>query len=101
MDRPIRKLPCWMLFILWVSLCVVGVHYAADNSQHASMRPGAELPVSQGSSETFDEHLLETNFILPDEGNILSPLALVIQTLQDRAFTPQLFILSFLKPPKN
>jgi hypothetical protein len=101
MDKSIRKLPCWMILILWVSLCMVGVHYVADNSQHVRTPFDVGFPASQGSSETFDEHLLETNFVLPDDGNIQSPLALVIHTSQDRAFTPQLFVLSFLEPPKN
>jgi hypothetical protein len=90
-----------MILILWVSLCVVGLHFLADSNLHGSMALVAGFPASQCSSETFEEHLLETNFILPDAENILSPLALIIHTSQDRPFTPRLFVISFLNPPRN
>ena len=47
MDKSIRKLPFWMILILWVSLCVVGLHFLADSNLHGSMALVAGFPASQ------------------------------------------------------
>ena len=101
MDKPTRQISFWMITALWFSLCILGMHFLADNAQHASIGLDARLPVSQGDSETFDEHQLETNFIIPDEKDVISPLALVTRTFLDRAFAPLLFVIPFLKPPRG
>jgi len=88
------------MLILWVSFCILGLHFLADNSQHISIGLDAGFPASQHASETFEEHQLETNFILPDEKEISSPLVLAILTFLDRAFTPLLFVIPFLNPPR-
>lgn len=96
----IQSIPSWMLIILWVSLCVVGLHFLADNTQHASMAWGIDLPVGKNAGETFDEHQAEMNFVLPDDGKISSPFALAISFSPDGPFSPLVFVIPLLNPPR-
>ncbi|GEM_PF-6736573 len=100
MDRSIRKFPYWMILILWFLVCVVGLHFLADNGQHASMPIETGFPAGQGANETLDEHQLETSFILPEDDGISSPLALAISVSPDGAFAPLLFVVPLLNPPR-
>jgi hypothetical protein len=89
-----------MVLILWILLCVVGAHFLADNFQHGGMVMDVGFPASQSASETFDEHQLETAFILPDGEAISCPLALMLPSSPDRAFLPLLIVLPLLNPPR-
>ncbi len=100
MDKPVWELSRWMTLILWTLLCVVGLHFLVDNSQHASTAWGVDFPASQNASETFDEHRAEMNFIVPEDGNHSSPLALAISVSPDGAFAPLLFVVPLLNPPR-
>ena len=100
MDRATLRLPSWMIFILSVLVCIVGLHFLADNSQHAGMAWDAKLPASQSTNESLDEHRLETSFIIPDDDGISSPLALAISISPDGTFARLLFAIPLLNPPR-
>ena len=100
MDKPVQRFPSWMILVIWVLVCMVGLHFLADNSQHISMAWSVDFPANQNASETFDEHQAETNFVIPDDGNILSPLALAIPVSPDGACAPLLFVTPLLNPPR-